>query len=154
MFAARLIVLLLLTYYAWGMGHLPAEELNAFGRFVSLAFFPLFLLLYMLPTYEAWKNEHPNLAAIALVDLGWTVLGWVVAIVWALKKPEPVTVSLRGSSEAAPPVQPVRQRRHARSVPRRSWPRLSNVSIAAAKSGRSSLNKNFREEERCNTLEI
>jgi hypothetical protein len=93
------------------MGHLPAGELNAFGRFVSLAFFPLFLLLYMLPTYEAWKNEHPNLAAIALVDLflGWTVLGWVVAIVWAFRKPEPVAISLRHAEGATPAPQPTRQ---------------------------------------------
>lgn len=112
MFAVRFVVLLLLTYYARGMSHLPAGELNTFGQLVSFAFFPLFLLLYMLPTYEAWKNQHPNLAAVALVNLflGWTVLGWVVAIVWAFRKAEPVTVSLRSSVEsAAPAPQPARQ---------------------------------------------
>jgi hypothetical protein len=97
-----------------GYGTSSAGELNAFGRFVSFAFFPLFLLLYMLPTYEAWKNQHPNLAAIALVNLflGWTLLGWVVAIVWAFRKAEPVTVSFRSSAEGVrnfAETQPARQ---------------------------------------------
>jgi hypothetical protein len=64
--------------------------LNALGQalaFSSLLFVPA---MYMLPTYEAWSREHPNLVPIALVNvfLGWTLVGWVAAIVWALKRSE------------------------------------------------------------------
>jgi hypothetical protein len=50
----------------------------------------LFLLaaivfVYLLPWFTAaWRN-HNNIGAIALVNLllGWTFLGWVVALVWS-----------------------------------------------------------------------
>jgi hypothetical protein len=43
--------------------------------------------LYLLPTYEAWRNKHPNAASIALLNvfLGWSLIGWVVSLVWAFK---------------------------------------------------------------------
>src|SRR5206468_2068388 len=91
--------------YSFGMGQLPPHELNAFGKFMAFAFFVLAPALYLLPTYEAWKNGHPNFTAIALVNifLGWSLLGWVVAVVWAYKKPEPVAVaSYRAEASASP----------------------------------------------------
>nr|WP_277988873.1 superinfection immunity protein [Ramlibacter ginsenosidimutans] len=89
------------------MGQQPA--LNAFGTFVALLIFIDAPALYLLPTYEAWKNKHPNLASIALVNifLGWSLVGWVVAVVWAYKKPEPVAIASPSSvAPSAPPVSP------------------------------------------------
>ena len=92
MFVVRLLVLLFLAFYGWGMGQTPPGELNAFGKVIAFSFFIVAPALYLLPTYEAWKNEQPNLTPIALVNvfLGWSLLDWVVALVWAFKKPEPV----------------------------------------------------------------
>jgi hypothetical protein len=52
--------------------------------------FLLFLLLtclalYFLPTIIALVRDHQHLVPILLVNLflGWTFLGWVVALVWA-----------------------------------------------------------------------
>lgn len=44
-----------------------------------------FLLLYMLPGFIAWRRKHHNTMAITLVNLliGWTVLGWIGALIWA-----------------------------------------------------------------------
>ncbi len=58
--------------------------------------------------HEAWKNGHPNLTAIALVNifLGWSLLGWVVAVVWAYKKPEPAAVTSYRVEASAPPLPP------------------------------------------------
>ena len=41
--------------------------------------------LYWLPTLVAGVRRHSNLIAIALVNflLGWTGVGWVVALIWA-----------------------------------------------------------------------
>lgn len=47
--------------------------------------------LYFLPWIVAYRRDHPNCNAIALLNLflGWTFLGWVLALVWsatAIKK--------------------------------------------------------------------
>lgn len=115
MFALRFIVLLFLVCYSWSMGQIPSNQLNAFGTFVSLLFFLAAPALYLLPTYEAWKRKHPNMAAIALVNvfLGWSLFGWVVATVWAFKTTEPTTVVVQDDTsrhrwlESRPPGNPV-----------------------------------------------
>lgn len=45
----------------------------------------LTLLLYFLPTLIAYHKEKINCLAIFLVNLllGWTVLGWIGALVWS-----------------------------------------------------------------------
>ena len=49
------------------------------------------LLIYFIPTFIARKKNHLQKTAITLVNifLGWTFVGWVVALVWAvMKQPE------------------------------------------------------------------
>ncbi|WP_286776182.1 MULTISPECIES: superinfection immunity protein [unclassified Pseudomonas] len=90
MFAVRFLVLAFLAAYSIGMGTVPANELNAFGKLVVFSGLITVPLLYMLPTIEAKLRGHTNIASIALVNLflGWSLIGWVVALVWAFKKPE------------------------------------------------------------------
>lgn len=76
----------------------------------------IFLLcLYFLPTGMALLREHQNTLAIFLLNLflGWSLIGWVVALVWA------ATV--------------VQRREDTRFVPHR-WSELASTSEAAAKS--------------------
>jgi hypothetical protein len=44
------------------------------------------LTIYMIPTVVARNRKHPQVMAICALNilLGWTFLGWVVALVWAL----------------------------------------------------------------------
>lgn len=44
------------------------------------------LSVYAAPAFIAAYRNHPNVAAIVALNilLGWTFLGWVVALVWAL----------------------------------------------------------------------
>lgn len=88
----RIIVLLFLVAFSFSMGQTPSHQLNGFGKVVSLLFFLVAPALYLLPTYEAWVRKKDNLSAIALVNifLGWSLIGWVVAMAWALKRPETV----------------------------------------------------------------
>lgn len=53
----------------------------------------LALALYLLPAIIASVRKHPNGAAICVLDLflGWTVLGWVIALVWSFTSPTVVT---------------------------------------------------------------
>lgn len=41
--------------------------------------------LYMFPALVAWLLKNPQTSAITVLKLllGWTALGWVVALVWA-----------------------------------------------------------------------
>lgn len=52
---------------------------NTVVLFVSLG-------LYLLPTLIAVHRQHRNSLAIAVLNLlaGWTFIGWIAAIVWAL----------------------------------------------------------------------
>ncbi len=42
--------------------------------------------VYFLPTLIAFLRQHKNKLAIFLLNLllGWTVLGWVVSLVWSV----------------------------------------------------------------------
>ena len=42
------------------------------------------IILYFLPTVFGWSKK--NIAAIFALNLllGWTLIGWVIALVWAL----------------------------------------------------------------------
>ena len=60
-------------------------------------FFPLFglpFLMYFLPSIIALARSKRDLLAIFLLNLflGWSVIGWIVALVWAAKNDAPVMV--------------------------------------------------------------
>jgi hypothetical protein len=44
------------------------------------------IFLYMLPSYIAHQRQHHNATAITALNLllGWALLGWIAAFVWAL----------------------------------------------------------------------
>ena len=48
----------------------------------------LIFAFYFLPTLIAFLRQHKNKLAIFLLNLllGWTVLGWVVSLVWSAMK--------------------------------------------------------------------
>jgi hypothetical protein len=49
---------------------------------------------YFLPAIVAYHRKHPKAGSILLLDflLGWTLIGWCVALVWALRDPQPAQV--------------------------------------------------------------
>jgi len=52
-------------------------------------FFVLAIVFSFLPTILAASRHHHNVLGVFLVNffLGWTVIGWVIALVWALSQP-------------------------------------------------------------------
>ncbi len=56
---------------------------------IGVIWVPLLLCIYFIPTIVAKKKKHDNKTAITLLNifLGWTLVGWVVSLVWAVKKP-------------------------------------------------------------------
>ena len=60
-------------------------------------FFPFFgfgFVMYFLPTIIAFARSKRDTGAILLLNffLGWSVIGWIVALVWAVKTDYPMAV--------------------------------------------------------------
>lgn len=88
----------------------------------------LMVVIYFLPAIVARVNHHTNTAAIFVLNLalGWTVLGWIGALVWAVMasqrtpaQPQPVIAVLQPPEPKEPwhwfpgDPPPVRRRRPA-----------------------------------------
>lgn len=52
------------------------------------------IFLYFLPSIVAEINKHRQFQAISTLNLllGWTLIGWIIALIWSLTKPS-VSVS-------------------------------------------------------------
>jgi hypothetical protein len=59
-----------------------------FGSFVGVVVFLILLAIYFLPTIIALLRRQPNTLAIFLLNffLGWSFIGWVVALVWSVTR--------------------------------------------------------------------
>jgi hypothetical protein len=71
-------------------GLTPAErdrrDVNASAKMVACPFAMFVLLGYFVPTAVALRRRHPQIMAIVVLNLflGWTFLGWLGALIWAL----------------------------------------------------------------------
>lgn len=113
MFIVRLLILAFLTAYSYSMGLNPPSQLNDFGKLVSTLFFLFAIILYFYPMYEAYIQKQPNFYSIFALNLflGWTLIGWVAALVWAIKSVEPVKVKHTNTAPAPAPasIKPQKQ---------------------------------------------
>ena len=65
---------------------------------LAFFFFPIFgfgFVLYFLPAIIAFVREKRDAVSILVLNLllGWTMIGWIIALVWALK--QDATVAIR-----------------------------------------------------------
>lgn len=69
------------------VGHDPENGKGIIGGIMLGVGFALMAYLYFIPSLIAGKRSHPDSSAILIVNLllGWSLIGWVVAIAWALK---------------------------------------------------------------------
>jgi hypothetical protein len=61
------------------------------GMFFFLPIFGFVFLFYFLPAILAFARNKRDTTSILLLNLflGWTFVGWVIALVWALKQDVP-----------------------------------------------------------------
>lgn len=61
--------------------------------FIGFIILSVVTAVYLIPTFVAANVKHHNAAAIFVLNLflGWTLVGWVLALVWSLTKPAPTT---------------------------------------------------------------
>lgn len=62
------------------------------------------VVFYLLPSLLAWSLNSKNLPWMALVNviLGWTIIGWMIVLVWALfsaRNPEFDDIALSNDDE-------------------------------------------------------
>jgi hypothetical protein len=71
------------------------ELVNAAEYIGAAAFIGMIALaIYFFPSIIAGLNRKRNMAAIVMLNLflGWTLLGWVVALVWAFMTETPAAI--------------------------------------------------------------
>lgn len=64
-------------------------------------FLIVMLALYFVPTFVALAGEKQNATAIIILNIfmGWTLIGWVLALVWAAVKDPPKPPVARADSD-------------------------------------------------------
>lgn len=72
------------------------------GVLAVLVIAVLSIAAYFIPTIIAIARSHDNQWAIAAVNLllGWSFIGWVVALVWSLTSSEPTQVIVQQPTSA------------------------------------------------------
>lgn len=55
---------------------------------MTIFYLALFILVYFIPSIVAVSNKKKNDTAIIVMNilLGWTILGWIIALIWAFMK--------------------------------------------------------------------
>lgn len=54
---------------------------------MQMKVFPFVMLFYLSPVWIALLKKHPKVLWITLINvfLSWTVIGWIFALVWAIR---------------------------------------------------------------------
>lgn len=73
------IAVLFVVLTAW-------ESKDLVGSLQALVIWVVALSFYFLPIIIAAKWKHPQILPIAVINilLGWTIIGWIVALVWSV----------------------------------------------------------------------
>lgn len=73
----------LITESIQGVPSDPSAPYRGSGAAKELVLIPIFVGFYIMPTLLAWLRRHPRRWKITWINLllGWTAVGWVVAMV-------------------------------------------------------------------------
>jgi hypothetical protein len=92
------VVVLALAYasiHIQGFGEVVSGVL---GVVIALALIAVAAFVYFLPTFIGATRRVPNLGVVAVLNvlLGWTLIGWAVALAFAMVDVTPPAPSVRG----------------------------------------------------------
>jgi hypothetical protein len=85
------------------MHHTHASSLTPIQAVLAVIVLFCVLAFYFLPTIMAIKRNSPHITAVVILNIffGVTLFGWIIALVLASKRPQPVVVVY--STPPAPP---------------------------------------------------
>jgi cation transporter-like permease len=89
-----------------------AQEVGTAIGVGLLIFLAIGFIAYFVPSMIALGRRHPKKGQIILVNvlLGWSLVGWIVSLVWAFSSPQPPqTIVVQLPSYPPPPAHPVAQ---------------------------------------------
>jgi RsiW-degrading membrane proteinase PrsW (M82 family) len=80
------------------MHHTPLHELPLSQMIILVIALFCVLAFYFLPTIMAIKKKSPHTTAVVILNFffGFTLVGWIIALVLASKQPQPVVVIYNG----------------------------------------------------------
>lgn len=86
--------------------YLIGQGTNTFALLATIGFFIGSIALYFSPSIVANSRKHPNLTSVFVLNLflGWTVIGWVGALVWAYSKKAEVLAEVTSMPSTQAPV--------------------------------------------------
>ena len=64
--------------------------ITAVVYFLPFGLIPILAIVYLIPSIVASVRNHPQLGGIFRLNifLGWTFIGWVAALIWAVDRDE------------------------------------------------------------------
>jgi hypothetical protein len=94
-----LLILAAICLASYPIGH----GTNGFSMLAAAAFFPAAIALYLYPSI-CTMNKYRKIAPIVTLNLlaGWTIIGWLVALIWALSRPSPLERAQRSGIPMGP----------------------------------------------------
>jgi hypothetical protein len=89
-FILSLVALIVIVFLS--SGNLFDKLIGLFSSVFGICLAVLLIALYFAPTIEARRRKKRNTAAVFVLNLflGWTVIGWIVAVVWACTNDAPI----------------------------------------------------------------
>jgi hypothetical protein len=72
----------------------------------SLILFAVLGILYFLPSAAGWKKRNATAIVALNLLLGWTIIGWIVALIWGLTTdpPDPIVQVALPPRRRLPPI--------------------------------------------------
>ncbi len=79
---------------------------------IPLSILAILFIPYFVPSIIAFARKHRNAVPILLLNifLGWTLLGWIGALIWSLTTPTEIRRPISTPTGAQPPQPPVEKR--------------------------------------------
>ncbi|HET9285566.1 MAG TPA: superinfection immunity protein [Candidatus Angelobacter sp.] len=76
------------------MHHTPLQNLPLSQMIILVIALFCVLAFYFLPTIMAIKRKSPHTTAVVILNFffGFTLIGWIIALVLASKQPQPMVV--------------------------------------------------------------
>ena len=67
------------------------------------------LIIYFIPSIVGRKQRNFNSILLLNIFLGWSIIGWVVALIWAVSKEKKETLIVNSSQSVSDELQKLKQ---------------------------------------------